>query len=187
MKFTLSILAISIGLILLRWGLVSILKYFGLMFRGWVETSFVVVIVLLGLALSGGIIYTLAKVSSSAPEHMWKKVLSGVGIGAVLIGAVVSGIVLLFGWSFSSMPEHVTEKHGQKMVAYVNSFLEVYVEYHEYRNAFVCGYNVIGEEHYGSGGYDPFERDPMPEPKTYWFYDTGGNLIAQLEEKTADE
>ncbi len=69
--------------------------------------------------------------------------------------------------------------HGQKMVAYVNSFLDINVEYHEYKNFLVCGYDVIGNEWYGDGSYDPFKHDPMPKPRTYKFYDTQGKVIAE--------
>jgi|GEM_PF-1753727 len=186
-KFSLYILGINIGLAVAGWGLARILKYCGLMFRAWVGIAFFVIMALLGLALIGGIVYTLAKVYSLPQEEKRKKtkqkVLAAGGIAVALSGAAVLGISVLFGSAFAYDPEHVIEKYDQKMVAYVDSFLKVHVEYHEYKNFIVCGYTVIGTEFYGNGGYDPFERDPMPEPKTYKFYDTQGNLIAQSKEE----
>jgi len=186
-KFSLWILGISIGLAVMGCGLAFILKQCGLMFRAWVGIAFLIVMVLLGLALSGGIIYILAKAYSRPQEQKRKKVaqkvLSASGIAAVLLGAGVLVIFALFWGVFAYGPEHIIEKHGQKMVAYVNSFLEVDVYYYEYKNFLVCGYPRLGEEWYGNGGYDPFTWNSTPEPKTYKFYDTQGNLIAQSEEK----
>jgi len=75
-------------------GLVSILKYCGLMFRSWVGIMFFFVMALLGLALMRGIV--------------------AIGIG-------VLGIFVLFWGILDFEPKHIIEKHGQKMVAYVNS------------------------------------------------------------------
>ena len=180
-KFSLFILEIIIGLAVLGWGLAFILRNCGFMFRAWVGISFFLIMVLLGLALVSGIVYTLSKMYSASKELYHRKVIAAIGIIAVLLGAGVLGIFVLFGWAFAYQPEHVINKHGQKMVAYVNSFLDVNVTYHEYINYLVCGYTVLGYEWYGSGGYDPFKKEPVPEPKTYKFYDTQGNIITQLE------
>lgn len=186
-KFSLSILGSGIGLATVGWGLACILKYLGLMFRAWVGIVFFVIIVLLGLALIGGVIYTLSKVYSLPQEEKRKrtkqKVLAAGGIVVTLAGTAVLGLIVLFGSVFAYEPEHVIEKHGQKMIAYVNSFLDVNVSYHEYKNFIVCGYPELGWEWYGDGSYDPFTWDYVSEPKTYKFYDTDGNLIAQSEEK----
>lgn len=66
-------------------------------------------------------------------------------VGSTLLlclGAAVSWGMLQFGLlglAFSHEPEHVVQRGGQKMVAVVNSFLVVYVDYHAYRNAFYHG------------------------------------------------
>lgn len=184
-KFSLYILGISMGLVAAGCGLVYILKCCGLMFRAWVKIAFFVIMVLLGLALTGGIIYILAKVfllpQKEKRKRTIQKVLAAGGIVVTLIGTVVLGFIVLFVSAFAYKPEHVIEKHGQKMVAYVESFLDVGVTYHEYKNFLVCGYDEIGYEWYGDGGYDPFTGDPVPEPKNYKFYDTQGNIIAQSE------
>ena len=71
----------------------------------------------------------------------------------------------LLGFVFSHTPEHVVLRDGQKMLAVVNSFLDVTVEYHAYENAFLMGKQTLINEYYGSGGYDPFEREEMPTPQ----------------------
>jgi len=181
-KFSLIILGIIIGLAALGWGLVFILRNCGLMFRAWVGTTYFLIMMILGQALVSVIVYTLSKLFSTTQNFKHKKALAAIGIIAVLLSSGVLGISVLFGWTFTYQPEHVVDKHGQKMVAYVNSFLDVNVTYYEYLNFFVCGYTVLGREWYGSGGYDPFMREPVPEPKTYKFYDTQGKVIAQSEE-----
>jgi len=45
-------------------------------------------------------------------------------------------------------------------------------------------------EFYGSGSYDPFKMDPVPETNVYYFYNTQGEVIVQSElfsEKASDE
>ena len=83
------------------------------------------------------------------------------------MGAAVSWGMLQFGLlglAFSHEPEHVVLRDGQKMLAVVNSFLDVTVEYHAYENAFLMGKQTLINEYYGSGGYDPFEREERPKP-----------------------
>ena len=81
------------------------------------------------------------------------------------------------GRDFMYNPEHIIEKENKKMVACVNSFLQVRVAYYDYVNCFVRGNQVRISEDYGSGGYDPFEIDKMPSPQKYIYYDENGNII----------
>lgn len=97
---------------------------------------------------------------------------------------IISGIVLVimlmytaFAFAFSYNPEHIVEKDGKKMVAYVNSFLHVRVEYYDYLNSIVRRPQVKITEDYGRGGYDPFEKDEMPSIKHYTYYDDNGKVI----------
>lgn len=57
------------------------------------------------------------------------------------------------------------KKDGKKMVARVNSFMKVRVEYYDYINPFVRGNKMKIEEDYGEGGYDPFEEAEKITPK----------------------
>jgi hypothetical protein len=86
-----------------------------------------------------------------------------------------------FGTIFTHNPEHVVEKDGETMVAYVDSFLQVEVRYYDYINAIVRGNQRKIYEDYGNGGYDPFERDVMPEARRSIYYDDDGNVIEQSE------
>ena len=186
-KFSLCILGVGIGISLLGWGLVSILKHYGLMFRAWVGITAAVIMVLLGIALSCGIIYTLRKLYSMPVKepraNIVRKIMSAIGIVVVSLGAGALVIFMLLMWVFAYQPEHVVEKYEQKMVAYVNSFLDISVSYHEYKNFLVCGYKEIGWEWYGAGCSDPFEQDSTPEPINYMYFDVDGNLITKPEEK----
>jgi len=68
-------------------------------------------------------------------------------------------------------------KDGNQMVAYVNNFMEVKVEYYDYKNYFTRGTRLKIDEDYGSGGFDPFCCDKMPKVERYVYYDDNGNVI----------
>lgn len=92
----------------------------------------------------------------------------------VLLCYVVLGSVVFV--AFSYCPEHVVMYRGEKMVASVNSFVDVWVDYYQYKNPLFYG-KKMAEEWYGSGGYDPFERPDMPSVKRWTIYDTQGNVV----------
>jgi hypothetical protein len=182
-RFSVWTMMIGVGLMVLRLGVTRIMQAFGLMFRAWVGIVFFALMALLGFVLIGGIVYTLVKLYSLPQKDRKKetiqKVLAAGSIFITLAVSVVVSVMALFGFLFVQRPEHEIEKHGREMIAYVNSFLDVKVTYHAYINFIVCGYHEIGWEWYGDGGYDPFERNPIPEPGAYIFYDTQGNVIAE--------
>lgn len=89
---------------------------------------------------------------------------------------VVISLISLFVMVFSHRQEHIVTKNGVKMVASVNSFLDEYVNYYEYKNIFFYGQN-LGYEYYGSGGNDPLAQKPKPDPIRWTFYDLNGNVI----------
>ncbi len=101
----------------------------------------------------------------------------------IILGLVtVTSVVFLFIYgfmvfAFTYEPEHIIEKDGKLMVAYVDSFLDVNVIYYDYINEFVRGNRVKIYENYGGGGYDPFVRDEMPKVKRYDYYDENGKVI----------
>lgn len=104
-------------------------------------------------------------------------------VGAIVIAFVIC-ISYIFGYAFFGFtykPEHVVERDGKKMVAYVSNFLDVEVNYYEYINKFVRGNNVKINEYYGSGGYDPFEIDKIPTVHTYEYFDDNCNIIKSNE------
>lgn len=105
------------------------------------------------------------------------RILSGIGMAAAVVVAVlvaVFGSVLVI---FTHTPEHVVEKDGRTMVACVDSFLQVEVRYYEYVNSFVMESGIAIREDYGNGGYDPFEREEMPKVQRYMYYDRNGKVI----------
>ncbi|MEG2788351.1 MAG: hypothetical protein RR942_11105 [Romboutsia sp.] len=62
------------------------------------------------------------------------------------------------------------------MVACVNSFLQVNVDYYDYVNKFVRGNKLKINEDYGNGGYDPFQSNQMPEVERYIYFDDNGEV-----------
>lgn len=120
------------------------------------------------VAAMGGCVYFLIK---------WckKKKSTASKVTASLVSAflAVCSLVLMFGsmfvWAFSYQPEHEVTKNGTKMIASVNSFLDVFVYYYEDKGPIFRGSKQIGEEWYGSGGYDPFATDMEVAPKRSTF------------------
>lgn len=100
----------------------------------------------------------------------------------VLISFIIGGsmVLYLFGciisYAFTDV-EHIIEKDGKKMIAYVDSFLQVEVKYYDYINSFIRGNKIRIYEDYGSGGFDPFEKDEILIPIHSTYYDDNGNLI----------
>ena len=66
-----------------------------------------------------------------------------------------------------SMLRHVLFPRILMYVAYVRSFLQVYVDYYEYKNPLIIGNEVLFTDYFGKGGFDPFvdgyEDDSMME------------------------
>lgn len=99
-----------------------------------------------------------------------KKNKTSISIISVLINIIIVLLMLaflylcMFGFAFGYQPEHVVTKNNKKMVAGVNSFTDVTVYYYEYKNCILRGKEKIGEEWYGSGGYDPFTTSMESKP-----------------------
>lgn len=110
-----------------------------------------------------------------------RKIILNIVYTNILLIAICNPYTLLFA-IFAYQPEHIIEKDNQKMVSYVNGFLDTYVYYYEYKNPFVMG-NKIMEEYYGGGGFDPIENrfgyDYEVVETTY--YDKDGNVIKKNE------
>lgn len=102
-------------------------------------------------------------------------------LGMRTIGVIISMMILfIFGFivfAFTYKPEHIMDKDGKQMVAYVDSFLDVNIYYYDYINSVVRGSQLRIYENYGSGGYDPFNREEMPTVKQYIYYDENGKVI----------
>lgn len=84
-----------------------------------------------------------------------------------LLWIAVVGFVYMLVLRFAFLPiEHEVEFEGEPAVAEVNAFLDVQVTYYGYVGPLFRGRDIIGSEWYGSGGYDPFKMDSLPEPKS---------------------
>lgn len=147
----------------------ALLGLWGYAFRPWVATTgFLVIPPLLIAALLIGVSILITKSGENKAQGQTPAALHWLGSALMLcVAAALSWGMLQFGLlglAFSHDPEHVVQRDGQKMLAVVNSFLDVNVEYHAYRNAFIMGKQTLIYEYYGSGGYDPFEREQRPEP-----------------------
>ena len=106
----------------------------------------------------------------------------------LFVGSIVALYMAAFVSAFTYNPEHVVERYGIKMVASVNSFLDINVEYYEYKNFMFHGTKKLGHEWYGSGGYDPFENgEPKFKPRSWSFYDLNGNLLDSGERDSSQQ
>ena len=159
--------AIGLGLL---WVLTdALLGLWGYTWRPWLTTAgFLVIPPLLIAAVLTGASILITKSSENKEAGYGYETIHWIGSTLVLcVGASLSWGMLQFGLlglAFSHQPEHVVQRDGQKMLAVVNSFLDVNVEYHAYQNAFIMGKQTLIYEYYGSGGYDPFESEERPQP-----------------------
>jgi hypothetical protein len=153
-----------------------ILKLNKLAYMNMVNFAFCAIIVLLVLIIIIQILIALFNITKVKNIKLTLRIASGIGIALIVCATIV---ISLYGVLFSIFiikPEHIVEKNGKKMVAYVHSFLQVYVDYYDYKNAIVRGTQIRINEDYGNGGYDPFEREKMPTIQRYIYYDKDGNM-----------
>lgn len=92
------------------------------------------------------------------------------------IGMIIYLWLGVISYAFSEK-EHFVEKDSKKMVACVNSFMTVRVEYYDYINSFVRGSKIKIEEDYGEGGYDPFDSKEQILPKKSIYYNDDGDVV----------
>lgn len=139
--------------------------------------SFIVILGILLLNFAVQIVIKLYSFTKIKSKGLKTRIAAGAGafIGSFLIA--VSILAAFFIYAFSYEPEHVVEKDGKRMVAYVNSFLQVNVYYFDYVNPFIRGSQIRISEDYGNGGYDPFEREEMPRVHRSIYYDENGHII----------
>lgn len=146
--------------ILVSFGIIVILGFvFGfiidklnLQFRPWVITVFV-------FSICGFIVSFIICILNILKKST--KIISQVLYTLICLALIPIILLSLFITAWSHSPEHIVDNK----VAVVRSFLEVYVDYYEHKNWFIMGKNKSYSEWYGSGGYDPFEINPMPTPK----------------------
>ena len=86
-----------------------------------------------------------------------------VGVAALWLFVAANAVPVLLVAAFLPI-EHEVEFAGENAVAEVNAFLDVNVTYFGYISPLFMSADEIGSEWYGSGGYDPLTRDPVPDP-----------------------
>lgn len=146
----------------------SIIKPQNLTFTNNVNMPYTIILIILTLIMSIQLIVFLFRIAKNKTLELLKRIPAGIGCAVVSLSLAVSLFLLPYFWVFGFEPEHFVTKDGKQMVAYVNSFLQVKVEYYDYENPFIRGNQLRLEENYGNGGYDPFEQDKMPEVKNYF-------------------
>lgn len=150
---------------------------FGVMFRQKVYLT-VEIIAFIGLVIG----YVQIIVKNESRTGTGTLILIGILILTVCI--IFWKMILLF-LSLSHKPEHVIEKDNHKYVAYVNSFLDVEVEYYDYINALLEGNTLKIKEYYGKGGYDPFDGNHDNYiAERYYYYDEEGKVIKTNDKNT---
>lgn len=152
----------------------SIIKPKKFTFTNNVNMPYTIILIILTLVISIQVIVFLFRVAKNKALELLKRIPAGIGCTVVSLLLAVSLFLLPYCWVFGFEPEHFVTKDGKQMVAYVNSFLQVNVDYYDYKNPFVRGTRLKLEEDYGNGGYDPFEQDEMPKVKNSIHYDDNG-------------
>ncbi len=174
-KFMISMLIIVLSMLFIHSFGMMVLKRNNLAFRPWVITVMFVVGVIAGILFLISTILILMKVidfpCKTRFKNLAKKFLCALGVIMCIGGIVMSGLLGFFTFAFSYEPEHIVERDGKKMIGCVDSFMQVYVNYHEYKNVFIMGNKSLIIEDYGNGGYDPLEegKDIQPNKTTYYY------------------
>ena len=134
----------------------GILSLFHLKFIEWVYYA-VIGIITIGILL--GIFQLLLKIRKNNVKY--------VAICGEVICLIPLTYICILLFAFTYKPMHIVEKDGIKCVAYVRAFLQVYVDYYEYKNPLITGDEVLFTDYFGKGGFDPFvdgyEYDSMIE------------------------
>lgn len=148
-----------------------------LIYRNVVNYSVYVALAILTLAILAHIVIVLFRRAKQKQAKITIRILSGVGIAAIIVTVFIVSINVFIRGIFGHQPEHRVEKDGRTMLARVDSFLQVEVRYYKYANALVRGSRTLIHEDYGNGGYDPFELKDIPEAQRYIYYDESGEII----------
>ena len=148
-----------------------------LAFMGITIKIFNYIFAALSLSLIIQIVLILYKILRNKSKNLKIKILAALGSVLSVVGLIVLFLYISITIIFEIYPEHIVEKDGKKMVAYVDSFMEVNVDYYDYVNPIIRGKNKKISENYGNGDYDPFKQDKMPKLKWYRYYDDDGEVI----------
>ncbi|MBS6043951.1 MAG: hypothetical protein KIA08_14865 [Clostridium baratii] len=164
------------SLVLLYKAFEYILRLNNLRFLNYINITVAAIFTILLFSILIQIIIFLYNITCKSDTKTPTRILCRLGIFFIVLGI---GIYIFIGFIFYAFtePEHIVEKDGKKMVASVESFLQVRVGYYDYINPFIRGNRIRIYEDYGNGGYDPFEQREVLIPKHYSYYDDNGNII----------
>lgn len=124
-----------------------ILNAFDMNYREWI---YFLSLILIGVGFITGIIQLLCRIRKKN-----LKIIAIILFIIVLIPCLFYTYIFVI---FAYQPEHIVMRDGKKMVAYVNGFMDTYVEYYDYKNFFIVGNKLKIKEYYGNGGFDPIEN-----------------------------
>lgn len=90
---------------------------------------------------------------------------------------VFLNLIIICMWA---LPEYVVEKNGEKWVAQVVAFTSTSVDYYQYINILIQSNEASFYEIYGSGAFNPFERDDY---KLIYKYKLGNTVYYSVTDK----
>lgn len=176
-KLLISLLIADVVVFAIFRAIIKILSLNGLALRNVPTYIFYALLSAVTLFVIVLILYMLYQQAKKRENSRKRRILSGMGMVLIVALTLFSSFVLFIIGVFLHEPEHVIEKDGKSMVASVNSYLQVEVNYFDYVNPLVYSSCRKRWEDYGNGGYDPFEREDMPDVKRYMVFDDSGILI----------
>lgn len=156
------------------------LRMNNLAFTNFVVNIFIFFSAILVLSIFVQTIVILYNIAKKGTLKLPLRVISGIGTIIISVSIIVFLLYGFVAFSFTHKPEHIVEKNGKQMVACVDSFLQVNVNYYDYVNPFVRENRVKMSEYYGKGGYDPFKLDEMPPVIRSTYYNESGNVIESI-------
>lgn len=134
-----------------------LLACLGSAWRPWVRSAAFCLVV---LAANSAVIALAVLICTAGNRFRWWVLLVKTVAAIALAMMLVAGDYLaLLGFAFSYQPEHVMVRDGQKVVACVRSFLQVYVDYYDWHSPLTMSKETVYTEYYGRGGYDPFDGE----------------------------
>lgn len=145
-----------------------ILNVFNMNYREWI---YFLSLILISIGFVIGIIQLLWKIKN--------KIVKIIAIILFIIVLIPCALYTYIFCIFAYQPEHIVMRDGKKMVAYVNGFMDTYVEYYDYKNFFTVGNKIKIKEYYGDGGFDPIKNKygySYPVISTD-YYDENSNII----------
>lgn len=152
-----------------------ILRLNNLRFLNYINITVAAIFTILLFSILIQIIIFLYNITCKSDTKTSTRVLCKLGIFFIVLSIGIYIFVGFILYAFTES-EHIVEKDGKKMVASVDSFLQVTVDYYDYVNPFIRGDKIRISEDYGNGGYDPFEQEGTLTPKHYIYYDDNGNV-----------